>query len=101
MALVCYGITAAICCGIIILCAHVLFFSKPTKEGRDMSDDYGTDDVPEGDDYDYSKNVLSYIGAAAGAYFVAKMFVMRKATADPKKTTEGETLMMYSANTMN
>lgn len=66
-----------------------------------MSDDYGTDDVPEGDDYDYSKNVLSYIGAAAGAYFVAKMFVMRKATATPKKTTEGETLMMYSANTMN
>jgi len=101
VALVGYGFTAATCVGLILLCAHILFFSKPTKDAADMSDDYGTDNVPEGDDYDYSENVLSFVGAAVGAYFVAKMFVMKKAGAAPKKTTEDEALMMYSANTMN
>lgn len=99
--LVGYGFACVLTCGLILFVAHALFFSKPTGEAKDMSDDYGTEDVPEGDNYDYNRQLVTMFAAATGAYFVAKVFVMKRTAAAPKKESEGETLMMYSSNSMN
>lgn len=99
--LVAYGFAFFLIAAVILFVAHALFFSKPTGEAKDMSDDYGTEDVPEGDNYDYNRQLITMFAAASAGYFVAKVFIMKRVGAAPKKTEEGETLMMYSANSMN
>jgi len=49
--MVAYAFTAAICCGIILVCANILIFSKDPA-APDMPDDYNNEDVPEGNGYE-------------------------------------------------
>jgi hypothetical protein len=102
--MIAYGFTAAFVSIIILVCANILFFSDG-EVAPDMDDSYDPEDVPEGNGYDSDDSldynlVFNFIGIGAAAFFVAKVFVMKKTSAKPVKAGEDETLMMYSSNNM-